>query len=94
MIKKRILIVISESYLILCPKNYIPNAIYYQLQFIFDALDNSDFKHRLIEYFMITIRKFEQIEIPPTNTIASSIKAKNISLILQSKRCKKKSSKR
>lgn len=87
--KKQIPVVISENYLKTCPSNYIPNVVYYQLQFIFDALDKSDFQHRLVEYFIITIRKFSQIEIPATDTLASSIRAKNISLILQNKQYKK-----
>ncbi|KAK8883631.1 hypothetical protein M9Y10_042726 [Tritrichomonas musculus] len=82
----KIPIVINKEYLKLYHPSIIPNAAFYQLQFIFDALDSSNLGHRIIENFLISIRKLTQINVPQYNEIAQIIRTINVSKILQNKR--------
>lgn len=69
-------------------ENY-PYLVYYQLQLIFNILDSSP-NHIMKEYFLIALRKFNQVKLPSCEQILKSVRAKNISLILQIRRSKEK----
>lgn len=71
-----------------CDLSQIDSILFYfQLQLIFDELDTSNyFVH---ERFLYVIRKINQIKLSSYDKILSSVRAKNISLILQIRRNKK-----
>lgn len=63
-----------------------PEIGFYQLQIIFNNLDNQSFKYHMHECLLIAIRKIRSIKVPKYKYIAQSIIAKNISLIRQKRR--------
>lgn len=86
--QSKVPLLLSEKLLQKIAQNYIPNVLYYQLQLIFDALDNGDSNHRIVELLLKAIRKISMIKIPNTAELVQCIRAKNISFILQTKRYK------
>ena len=62
------------------------NLYYYQLELIFNSLDNSN--RQVFECFLIALRKIRQIKIPSYDQILKSVRAKNIALIIQMRRRK------
>ena len=83
-------LIFEKSFLDCClTQKELPFTLYYQLQFIFDALDSRYIKSQVAEYLLIALAKLNQIQVPRIDIITSSIRAKNISLILQSRKHKK-----
>lgn len=64
----------------------IPDVFYYQLQFIFNTIDNEKYKFFLHECVLLVIKKLRNIKVPKYDTLASNIRAKNVALILQKQR--------
>ncbi|KAK8844207.1 hypothetical protein M9Y10_024413 [Tritrichomonas musculus] len=86
--KEKIPQIINKNYLKSC-NFHEQDALFYQLQFIFDALDNKKFVYRFHECILKTIRKLKQAKVPDFKTLTSNIRAKNISLIIQIKKYSK-----
>lgn len=57
--------------------------VFYQLKFIFDALDSGPKSRLIVERFMIAIKKLQQVKILRFDILVSSIKAKQASFNLQ-----------
>lgn len=68
------------------------NIILYQLQFIFNALDQKDFSYHFHEYFLRFIKKIKLVNVPDFKTLTANIKSKNVALIMQMKLHKRLSS--
>lgn len=80
-------IILNELFLHKYVSEYeIPNIVYFQLQFMFNYLDEKAIHLHVIEYFLIAMRKIKLIKVPLTAKLAKSIRNKNLSLIMQMKR--------
>lgn len=82
---KNIPLIINQNYLEQY-KSKVPDVCYHQLQFIFDALYKKEFVYRFHENILKTERIIQKNKLPRYDIIAKSIKAKNISLIMQIQR--------
>lgn len=71
--------------LLLYSKKYVSCPIFYQLQFIFDALERSSTSCFVVEYLMNTFFHLKTIKVPKYNEIAVSITVKQRSLEMQEK---------
>ena len=82
-------LVLDEIYLNECVREYdIPSTVYFQLQIMFNYFDEKSTKFHVLELFLIALRRFKKIIVPPAFRMVRSIRAKNISLILQMRRNK------
>lgn len=63
-----------------------PEAVFYQLQIIFNEYDLKQFKYHFKELFYQAIKLISNIEIPNYQDLALCIRAKNVSRILQIQR--------
>lgn len=84
--KKKNVPQIIDSYFLSLDSTIPNDPIYYQLQFIFNAIDNEEFIYRFHENLLNTLRKLKRIKVPDINQFTKSIKAKNAALVLQQKR--------
>lgn len=83
--KKNIPQVIDKNFVEKCNSKE-KDALYYQLQFIFNALDNENFDYRYTEMMLSAIRLIKNVKVPKFTTLSENIRVKNVSLILQKKR--------
>ena len=63
----------------------LPISIYCQLKFIFNRIDEIGGSYHVIEILKFVTRKIKQMNVPKSDKLASNIRAKNLSLILQKK---------
>ena len=77
-------LIVNKKFLDNCSKdNDLPLEIYFQLQFILNALDSGKNRPRFIEFFLVIIKKIKKIKVPPFDVLVSNIRSINISKILQ-----------
>lgn len=80
--------IVDKSFLLrLINQSEVPISIYCQLQFIFDRLDKPKNSYHVIEIFSKAMKTIN-MKVPRSDILASRIRAKNISLILQNKEYK------
>lgn len=86
--KKNIPQIIDEDFIEKC-NSQEKDALYYQLQFIFNALDEECFSYHYHEMMLTALRLVRNIKVPKYATLIENIRVKNVSLILQKKRYNK-----
>ncbi|KAK8854159.1 hypothetical protein M9Y10_016716 [Tritrichomonas musculus] len=60
--------------------SFFPPSIYYQLQFIYDAIDTYGIAHHIVEMFYQSINKIREVKLPDINKITQKFKIRNYSM--------------
>ena len=84
----KIPLIIDKEFLNQCKElTELPISIYCQIKFIFDRIDDlssKGYSYNVVEIFLQVIKMFTN-NVPKSGVLASSIRAKNMSLVIQKK---------
>lgn len=57
-------------------EDVLPDSLFYQLQFIYDIIDSFPGSRKVVECFMISMKKLQNIKIPSREVILSKTESK------------------